>query len=188
VRLGLPIARLLNKPQPLFHNLRANFRSHLGPTISDPGTATSKALELSSGLRQTESEQPPLTYSSLCPSYDLESATARNFGGGFPNDKDVSNNAVHAGDDGLGGGTTARQYPVAEQWASHFPEFAGAWRESIATGPGGERASHRRLPWRQRSELHDYGQSWHQLQAEYSSQRRYVYADAARGRIGTGRR
>ena len=77
---------------------------------------------------------------------------------GFPNEKHIGNNPVHAGDAGLGSGTTARQCPGAEQWTGNRPEFAGAGCESIPTinarrigsgrvaGPGVKRACHRGLP------------------------------------------
>src|SRR5215467_4136219 len=81
------------------------------------------------------------------------------FGGGFPNEKDVVNNPVHGGDTSLGGGTTAQQYPRAEQWAGRVP------------GPGGGRACHRGLSGWQQPELRDHRQNWHHLQAEYSSER-----------------
>jgi len=70
------------------------------------------------------------------------------------NEKHIGNDPVHAGDASLGGGTTARQCPGAEQWADHFSEFSGAGRNSNATihargrwpgrvkGPGIERTYH----------------------------------------------
>src|SRR5262252_3397899 len=61
----------------------------------------------------------------LSASYDLERATARNLGGGFPNEKDVSNNSVYAGDASLGGGTTARHHPRPEQSAAWIPTPGG---------------------------------------------------------------
>jgi len=68
----------------------------------------------------------------FCASVNLERATARNFAGGFPNEKPFANHPVYAGDAGLGGGTTAWQCFAATRRTGHAPEFASAGRESIA--------------------------------------------------------
>src|SRR5215472_13417988 len=92
----------------------------------------SRPAEMSFGLRQTQREQCPLTNNPLC---RLQSRThnSAKLWWRFSNEEHVRNNSVHAGDASLGGGTTARRYAGAKQWAGHFTEFAGAGRDSIAT-------------------------------------------------------
>ena len=115
-------------------------------------------------------------------------------GGGFRNEENIGNNLVHAGDAGLGFGTTGQQRSRPGQWTGHSAECTSAGanttirtrkrRSDASTRIGVERAGYRGLSGRNGSELHDHGQSGHPVQTESSSELQCRFAEVARGRIG----